>query len=68
MREAESCRREEITVDVFLLSGWSQSREDTQFAYRLAEAAHGRVFFTESKDLERFVVWDYRARRRLIIG
>lgn len=68
MREAEFCRREGITVNVFLLSGWSQSREDIQFAYRLAEAARGRVFFTAGKELERFVVWDYRARRRSIIG
>jgi uncharacterized protein with von Willebrand factor type A (vWA) domain len=68
LREAEACRREGITVNVFLLTGWSQSREDIQFAYRLAEAAHGRVFFTAGKDLARFVVWDYRARRRSIIG
>ena len=60
MREAELCRREGITVNVFLLSGWSQSREDIQFAYRLAEAARGRVFFTAGRDLDRFVVWDYR--------
>ncbi|MFM8733856.1 MAG: hypothetical protein ACKOC8_01475 [Pirellulales bacterium] len=68
MREAELCRREGIVVNVFLLSGGSQSREDIQFAYRLAEAAHGRVFFTAGRELERFVVWDYRARRRSIIG
>jgi uncharacterized protein with von Willebrand factor type A (vWA) domain len=68
LREAEACRREGITVNVFLLTGWSQSREDIQFAYRLAETAHGRVFFTAGKDLARFVVWDYRAKRRSIIG
>jgi uncharacterized protein with von Willebrand factor type A (vWA) domain len=68
MREAELCRREGIVVNVFLLTGWSQSREDIQFAYRLAEAARGRVFFTAGKELERFVVWDYRSRRRSIIG
>ncbi len=68
LREAELCRREGIVVNVFLLAGWSQSREDIQFAYRLAEAARGRVFFTSGKELERFVVWDYRARRRSIIG
>ena len=68
MREAELCRREGIVVNVFLLSGWSQSRADIQFAYRLAEAARGRVFFTAGKELERFVVWDYRARRRSVIG
>ena len=68
LREARACRRDGITVNVFLLSGWSQSREDIQFAYRLAEAAQGRVFFAAGKDLDRFVVWDYVARRRSIIG
>ena len=68
LREAELCRREGIVVNVFLLSGFSQSRADIQFAYRLAEAAQGRVFFTAGRELERFVVWDYRARRRSIIG
>ena len=68
IREAQACRREGITVNVFLLSGWSQSREDIQFAYRLAETAKGRVFFTAGKDLDRFVVWDYVSRRRSIIS
>lgn len=68
IREARACRREGITVNVFLLAGWSQSREDIQFAYRLAETAHGRVFFSAGKDLDRFVVWDYVSRRRSIIG
>jgi uncharacterized protein with von Willebrand factor type A (vWA) domain len=68
LREARACRREGIRVNVFLLSGWSQSREDIRFAYRLAEAAAGRVFFAAGRDLDRFVVWDYVARRRSIIG
>jgi len=68
IREAQACRREGITVNVFLLSGWSQSREDIQFAYRLAETAKGRVLFTAGKDLDRFVVWDYVSRRRSIIS
>ena len=68
LREARACRRDGITVNVFLLSGWSQSREDIQFAYRLAEAAQGRVFFTAGRDLDRFVVWDYLDRRRSIVG
>ncbi|MEI6256162.1 MAG: hypothetical protein WCQ77_05900 [Planctomycetota bacterium] len=68
IREAQACRREGITVNVFLLSGWAQSREDIQFAYRLAETAQGRVFFTAGKELDRFVVWDYVSRRRTIIG
>ncbi|MFM9024245.1 MAG: hypothetical protein ACKON7_02710, partial [Planctomycetaceae bacterium] len=68
LREARACRRDGITINVFLLAGWSQSREDIQFAYRLAEAARGRVFFTAGRDLDRFVVWDYLDRRRSIIG
>ena len=68
LREAEACRRDGIVVNVFLLSGWSQSREDIQFAYKLAQTAQGRVFFTSGKDLDRFVVWDYVSRRRSIIG
>ena len=68
LREARACRREGIRVNVFLLSGWGQSREDIRFAYRLAEAAAGRVFFAAGRDLDRFVVWDYVARRRSIIG
>ena len=68
LREAAACRAEGIVVNVFLLSGWSQSSEDIQFAYRLAQAAGGRVFFTSGKDLDRFVVWDYVSRRRSIIG
>jgi len=68
LREAEACRREGITINLFLLSGWSQSREDIQFAYRLAERAKGRVFFTAGRELDRYVVWDYLARRRSILG
>jgi len=68
LREARACHREGITINVFLLAGWSQSREDIQFAYRLAETAQGRVFFTAGKDLDRFVVWDYVSRRRSILS
>ena len=68
LREAEACRREGITINLFLLTGWSQSREDIQFAYRLAERARGRVFFTAGRELDRYVVWDYLARRRSILG
>ena len=68
LREADACRREGITINLFLLSGWSQSREDIQFAYRLAERAKGRVFFTAGRELDRYVVWDYLARRRSVVG
>ncbi len=68
MREALLCQREGITINIFLLPSWSQSREDIQFAYRLAETTKGRVFFTAGNDLDRYVVWDYYSRRREIIA
>ncbi len=68
IREAQLCQREGITINIFLLPSWSQSREDIQFAYRLAESTCGRVFFTAGGDLDRYVVWDYVTRRREIVG
>ena len=38
MREGLLCQREGITINIFLLPSWSQSSEDVQFAYRLAES------------------------------
>ncbi len=67
MREGQLCRREGITINMFLLPSWSQSEEDVRFAYRLAESTKGRVFFTAGKDLDRYVVWDYLSRRREIL-
>ncbi len=68
LREGLLCRQQGITINIFLLPSWSQSREDIQFAHRLAESTGGRVFFTAGKDLDRFVVWDYVSHRREIIG
>jgi len=68
LREGRLCQREGITINIFLLNGWSQSREDVQFAYKLAESTKGRVFFTAGKDLDRYVVWDYVKRRREIVS
>ncbi len=68
LREGLLCQREGITINMFLLPSWSQSREDIQFAYRLAESTTGRVFFTSGTDLDRYVVWDYVQRRRTIIS
>lgn len=67
-REGLLCKREGITINIFLLPSWSQSHEDVQFAHRLAESTGGRVFFTAGNDLDRFVVWDYVNHRREIIG
>jgi uncharacterized protein with von Willebrand factor type A (vWA) domain len=68
LREGRHCRREGITINIFLLPSWSQSREDVQFACRLAESTAGRVFFTSGKDLDRYVVWDYLNHRREIMA
>ncbi len=68
LREGLRCREQNITINIFLLSGWSQTEEDVQFANRLAEQTTGRVFFVGGNNLDRFVVWDYLQRRRTIIG
>lgn len=68
LREGRLCRREGITINIFLLPGWSQTEEDVRFAYRLAETAAGRVFFAAGADLDRYVVWDYLRRRRQVMG
>ncbi len=68
MREGQHCRREGVTINIFLLPSWSQSREDVQFAQRLAQGTQGRVFFAGGRDLDRFVLWDYVRRRREIIA
>jgi uncharacterized protein with von Willebrand factor type A (vWA) domain len=68
LSEGLRCQREGITINIFLLPSWSQSSEDVQFAYRLAESTRGRVFFTAGRDLDRYVVWDYLNRRREILA
>ncbi|MCA9267373.1 MAG: VWA domain-containing protein [Planctomycetales bacterium] len=68
MREGALCKREGITINMFLVPSWSQSEEDIRFAYRLAEQTTGRVFFTAGRDLDRFVVWDYVQRKREILS
>ena len=68
MREAMLCARDGITINIFLLQNWSQSREDIRFAYKVAEATKGRVIFTAGRDLDRYVVWDYIKRRKQIVS
>jgi uncharacterized protein with von Willebrand factor type A (vWA) domain len=68
MREGQLCRRDGVTINIFLLQSWSQTSEDVRFAHRLAESTKGRVFFTAGRDLDRYVVWDYVERRRAIIS
>lgn len=68
MREAQCCNEQGITINIFLLSSWSQSEEDVQFAHRLAEKTKGRVFFAGGRDLDRYVVWDYVQQRRFIVS
>ena len=68
MREGAMCRRDGITINIFMLPSWWQSSEDIGFAHRLAERTGGRVFFTGGGDVDRFVLWDYVSHRRKIIG
>jgi uncharacterized protein with von Willebrand factor type A (vWA) domain len=68
LREAQLCAREGITINMFLLSTWNQTPEDVRFSYRLAEATKGRVIFTAGRELDRYVVHDYLARRKQIIA
>ena len=68
MREAKLCAKEGITINIFLLSAWNQTREDIRFAYRMAESTKGRVVFTAGRELDRFVVHDYIKRRKSIIS
>lgn len=68
LREAMLCAQEDITINIFLLSTWNQTREDVQFAYKMAESTKGRVFFCAGRDLDRYVVWDYVSRRKSIIS
>jgi uncharacterized protein with von Willebrand factor type A (vWA) domain len=68
LREAQLCAREGITINIFLLASWNQTPEDVRFAYKVAESTKGRVFFTAGQELDRYVVWDYVARRKSIIA
>jgi uncharacterized protein with von Willebrand factor type A (vWA) domain len=68
LREAQLCAREGITINIFLLASWNQTPEDVKFAYKVAESTRGRVFFTAGRELDRYVVWDYIARRKQIIS
>jgi uncharacterized protein with von Willebrand factor type A (vWA) domain len=68
MREAMLCAQEGITINIFLISTWNQSQEDVRFAYRIAEQTKGRVIFTAGRDLDRYVIWDYLARRKSMVS
>lgn len=68
LREGLLCARDGITINIFLLSNWNQTADDIRFAYRLAESTKGRVVFVGGRDLDRYVVWDYLARRKKIIA
>ena len=68
MREARQLANEGAVLNVMLIPSWSQDEDDVRFAQRLTESTRGRVVFTAGSDLDRFVVWDYLARRRQILG
>jgi uncharacterized protein with von Willebrand factor type A (vWA) domain len=68
LREAQLCAREGITINIFLLASWNQTEEDVRFAFKMAESTKGRVFFTAGNELDRYVIWDYLARRKQIVS
>src|SRR5262249_61947333 len=68
MREAMLCARDGITINIFLLQSWSQSSEDVQFAYQVAQATRGRVIFTAGRGLDSYVVCVYIMRSKQIIS
>ena len=68
LREAQLCARKGSRSISSCCRAGTRSEEDVQFAYRLAESTKGRVFFTAGRDLDRYVVWDYVARRKQILG
>ncbi|MBX3400283.1 MAG: hypothetical protein KF873_16240 [Gemmataceae bacterium] len=68
LREAKLCAREGITINIFLLSTWSQTEDDIRFARTMAESTKGRVIYSAGRSLERFVVWDYIQRRKSIVS
>jgi uncharacterized protein with von Willebrand factor type A (vWA) domain len=68
LREAQLCRREGMVLNIFLLASWNQTEEDVRFAFRMAESTKGRVFFTAGRELDRYVVWDYIARKKQIVS
>lgn len=63
VREGRLCRREGIVINTFLLSNYFQTRRDVQFVRELADATGGRIFYVGGHDLDRYVLWDYVARR-----
>lgn len=68
LREAMACKRDGITINVFLLPSWGQDEDDVAFVQRLAQQTGGRVLFVGGQDLDRFVLWDYVKQRRNIIS
>lgn len=68
LREGLRCREQGIVINIFLLSTWAQDADDVRFAHDLAESTTGRVIFVAGGELDRFVVWDYVKRHRMIIG
>ena len=57
-----------VAIFVEPLAPYDPEQQDVRFAYHLAESTRGRVFFTAGRELDRYVVWDYVARRKQIIS
>ena len=68
LREAQLCAREGITINIFLLASWNQTPEDVQLRLQAGGIDEGPRVLHGGPRLDRYVVWDYIARRKQIVG
>ncbi len=61
LREVMRCTRQNITINVFMLEEYSYLRE---FVEKITKINRGRAFFTTPDQLGRYLLVDYRNRRR----
>lgn len=61
LREVMRCTRENIIINVFMLEEYSYLRE---FVDKITKINRGRAFFTTPDQLGRYLLVDYRNRRR----
>ncbi|MBI4498660.1 MAG: VWA domain-containing protein [Chloroflexi bacterium] len=65
LSEVQRCTREDITINLFMLGQDSLLRG---FVEQLARSNRGRVFFTSADHLGEYLLVDYLAHKRRIIG
>lgn len=65
IREVRRCTRQHITVNVFMLDNNARL---ARFVEQMAMANRGRAFFTSPDKLGRYLLVDYVAGRRKVVG